>query len=94
MRTKRSTVTFNNTFKLKAFPNELPPGTYEISVADEETDTVLNQGWIRVSTMMCTPCIERQGGQTQWTGVNSAELEDALKLDARTVTLRSPPPLG
>jgi len=94
MGTTRSNVIFNNAFKLRAFPYDLPAGTYEISVADKETDAVLNQGLYRISTMICTPSIERRGGPQKWTGVNATELAEALKRDAHTVTFRSPLPLG
>ena len=90
MGTTRSKVIFNNTFKLRAFTELLPPGTYEISVLDKEAQGATNQGAYNISTMICTPCIERQGGAQKWTGVNANELAEALQRDARTITLRKP----
>ena len=92
MGTNRSTVIFNNNFKLRAFAHELSAGTYEISVADGDTDAAPNQGLYRISTMICTPCIERQGGPKTWTGVNASELAEALRRDAQTVTRQSHQP--
>ncbi len=87
MRTKRTAVTFRHPFELNGFDYALPAGTYELSIEEEETDTVLTQGWRRVSTLLCTPSIERSGGSQQWTSIRSADLEAALVGDEASSAL-------
>ena len=82
MRTEKSLLTFKSTFKLDGFNAPLPPGTYELSTRDEETDTMLTQGWVRVSTMLRTPSVDRPTGMEQWTEVKPADVERALASDA------------
>jgi hypothetical protein len=85
MRMTRSSVTFNNPFKLDGFDVTLPPGTYAISTLEEETDTMLSQGWRRVSTSFCTPSIENSGGSEQWSSVSASNLKAALEKDGAYV---------
>jgi hypothetical protein len=86
MRTTRSSATFFKPFKLDGIDETMPPGTYVISTTEEELDTVLNQGWRRVSTLFCQPSIENAQGSEQWTSISPSNLKAALELDGMNTT--------
>jgi hypothetical protein len=81
MRTTRSTATFFKPFKLDGIDETLPPGTYVISTTEEELQTVLTQGWLRVSTLFCLPSLESAQGSEQWTSISPSNLVAALERD-------------
>jgi hypothetical protein len=82
MRTTRSTATFFKPFKLDGIDETMPPGTYIISTTEEELNTVLSQGWLRVSTLFCQPSIESAQGSEQWTSISASNLIAALERDS------------
>jgi hypothetical protein len=52
VRTTSGTVTFTRPFVLDGFPAALPAGAYVVDTDEEDLDSVLSQGWRRLSTTM------------------------------------------
>ena len=52
MRTTSRMVTFRRPFVLEGFPALLPAGDYLVDTDEKELDSMLFQGWRRVSTRM------------------------------------------
>ena len=81
MRTTKSTVTFNAPFTLNNNVGELPAGTYEVEVDEEEIVAVDVTGYRRVGTLL----LVQGAGSTRTLAVNPRELEAALRMDAEAV---------
>jgi len=52
MRTTKSTVTFNRSFTLNGGLGELPAGTYDIEVDEEETCGIERTVYRRIATLL------------------------------------------
>jgi len=76
-RTISRTVAFTRPFVLKGFPELLPAGDYVVDTEEEELDSVLVQGWRRLSTTMRV----RAGGAVETRSIDPAALRDALSRD-------------
>jgi hypothetical protein len=90
MRTKRTSVTFHNAFKLDAFEATLPAGTYEVATLDADANKVPSHGWKRVSLSLRTPSIEDGQGPEQWTNIGPTDLEAAFMRDTGTAVQTVP----
>src|ERR1700739_3415392 len=86
-RTSSRTVTFGRPFVLADFPELLPAGDYVGPPEEEELDSVLSQGWRRVSTTMRV----RVGGAVEIRTVDPRGLQDALSRDGAQATPGRPP---
>ena len=78
MRTTKSTVQFRSVFTLNGSVGELPAGTYEIEVDEEEIHGIESKVYRRVATLLFV-C---SGGRTRTLTINPDELEAALVRDA------------
>jgi hypothetical protein len=80
MRTTKSTVTFKAPFTLNKTVGELPPGTYDIEIDEEEIVEVGFTAYRRVQTLL----LVRQGGSTRSVAVEPKQLDAALERDLST----------
>jgi hypothetical protein len=87
MRTTKATVTFNAPFTLNKTVGELPPGTYDIEVDEEEITGLEFTAYRRVGTLLFV----QQPGCTRSVAVEPKQLDAALQRDAATPTERSRP---
>lgn len=76
-RTTSKTVTFRHPFVLEGFPAPLPAGAYVVDTDEEELDSMLSQGWRRVSTTMRV----RVGGEVEVWPIDPVALHEALTRD-------------
>ena len=76
-RTISRTVTFRRPFVLEGFANLLPAGIYAVDTEEEELDSVLAQGWRRVSTIMRV----RVDGAVEVRSIHPDALHEALMRD-------------
>jgi hypothetical protein len=88
VRTTSKTVTFTRPFALAGFPAVLPAGAYAVDTDEEELDSVLSQGWRRVSTTMRV----RVGGAIEVWPVDPQALHEALMRDGVENDLGKPSP--
>lgn len=80
MRTTKSTVTFSRSFTLNGGLGELPAGTYEIEVDEEEIHGIERTVYRRMATLLFV----RSGGRTRTLTIDPDELEAALVRDAES----------
>lgn len=86
-RTTSKTVTFRRPFVLKDFPSLLPAGAYVVDTEEEELDSMLCQGWRRVSTTMRV----RIDGAIEARPVDPDALHEALMRDGAQDKPGQPP---
>jgi hypothetical protein len=87
MRTTSKTITFRRPFVLEDFPTLLPAGTYVVDTNEEELDSVLFQGWRRVSTTIRV----RVDGAEEVRPVDPEALHEALMRDGAQDKPGQPP---
>jgi hypothetical protein len=78
MRTKKSSVTFKAPFTLNKTIGELPAGTYEIEVDEEEIIGIEATAYRRTQTLLFV----QQPGSTRSLAVDNQSWEAALRRDA------------
>jgi hypothetical protein len=78
MRTSKSTVTFRAPFTLNEVTGELPAGTYDIEVDEEEIQGVERTGYRRVTTFL----FAQSRRTTRTITVDPKHLDAALQRDA------------
>jgi hypothetical protein len=76
-RTTSKTVTFRRPFVLEGFQALLPAGEYVVDTDEEELDSMLLQGWRRVSTTMRVHI----DGAVEMRTVDPHALDEALTRD-------------
>jgi len=76
-RTTRTQVTFSNPFRLAGFDSVQPPGTYTLSVEEEQLDALLSLGWREIAATLEL----QQDGATGHVSIDMQELRDALLRD-------------
>lgn len=79
MRTLKSTVTFHRPFTLNRGVGELPAGTYEIEVDEEEIQASDRTGYRRTAIYLYV----QQGASTRTIVATPNELDSALQHDER-----------
>jgi hypothetical protein len=80
VRTTKSMVTFHAAFTLNESVGELPAGTYETEVDDEEIFGIERTVYRRIATLLTV----RSGGRTRTITVDPTDLEAALGRDAES----------
>lgn len=78
MRTRPSTVTFQRPFTLNRDVGELPPGTYDIEIDEEEIQATDRAAYRRVAIYLCV----ENAASTRTMAITPADLESALKRDS------------
>ena len=78
MRTRPSTVTLQRPFTLNRNVGELPPGTYDIEIDEEEIPATDRTAYRRVAIYFYV----QNSASTRTIAVTPAELETALKRDS------------
>jgi hypothetical protein len=82
MRSRRETVHFRHSFRIKGIDRLLPPGAYEV-VADEEMIEGLSfPCFRRVATMILVPGEPPLHSSMETISISSADLSDARRIDA------------
>jgi hypothetical protein len=77
MRTRSSTVTFEHPFTLKRDLGELPAGTYDIEIDEEEIEAIDRTAYRRLAIYVFV----ENSAATRTIAVTPADLESALKRD-------------
>ena len=79
MRTRRSTVSFQRPFTLNRDVGELPPGSYEIEIDEDELQATDRTAYRRVAIYFFV----QSSASTRTIVVNPADLETALERDRK-----------
>ncbi len=85
-RTTSRDVTFRHPFRLRGIDGDQRPGTYTMSVEEEQLDMLSFTGWRQVATTLQV----HTGAATEYFAVDSQELRAALLQDSRQSN--DPPP--
>jgi hypothetical protein len=85
-RTTSETVTFRRPFVLEGFTALLPAGAYVVDTEEEELDSMLFQGWRRLSTTMRV----RVDGGVEARSIDPGALHEALMRDGARDKLGQP----
>jgi hypothetical protein len=84
MRTTKSTVTFRSPFTLNDSVGDLPSGTYDIEIDEEEIPGTERTAYRRVTTLLFV----QSHGSTRTLTVDSKHLEEALRRDVDVSTVK------
>jgi len=82
VRTTKKTVTFVNSFKLGAFEEVLPPGTYDVETDEELLEGLSFRAYRRTQTLIHLPAKSGNRGLSRALTIDPNELNAALKRDA------------
>jgi hypothetical protein len=77
MRTRKSTVTFGRPFTLNRDTGELPPGTYDIEIDEEEIQATDRTAYRQVAIYFYV----QSSASTRTIVLNPGDLESALERD-------------
>ncbi len=81
-RSRRETVHFKHSFRLKGVDRLLPPGSYEVITDEEMIEGVSFPSFRRVATMMMVPGAPPQRSAMEMISISSIDLSDAQRIDA------------
>jgi hypothetical protein len=80
-RSRRETVTFRHSFRIRGIDRELPAGAYEVITDEEMIEGLSFASFRRVATMIMVPAA--QGNSTmEMVSISSIDLSDAQRIDA------------
>jgi hypothetical protein len=79
VRTRKSTVTFQHSFTLNRDVGQLPAGSYEIEIDEEEIQATDRTAYRRVAIYLYV----QTAASTRSIALNSADLESALERDRK-----------
>lgn len=79
MRTRKSTITFQRPFSLNSDVGELPAGSYDIEIDEEEILAADRTGYRRTAAYFYV----NSPGSTRMLVIDPAQLDAALERDAR-----------
>lgn len=74
-------VTFTNPFVLAGYPDELPPGGYEVIVEEELLHGLSFEAYRRTSTYLLVNGRRGQAGRTELRLITQSDLDAALSQD-------------
>lgn len=86
-RSSRSIVTFARGFSMSGYPDELPPGTYEVIVEEEPLLGLTFQAYWRTATYLS---VAGTGGSVALRPISVDELERAIERDRAGIDSLNP----
>lgn len=81
MRSRRETITFKHTFKIRGIDRPLPAGDYEVVTDEEMIEGLSFAAFRRVATLIMVPSATSHGS-TEMISIGSIDLADAQRVDA------------
>ena len=81
-RSRRETVHFRHSFRIKGIDRPLPAGAYEVVTDEEMIEGLSFASYRRVATMIMVPCAAPRQSSTEMISIGSVDLSDALRIDA------------
>ena len=81
-RSRRETVHFRHSFRIKGIDRPLPAGAYEVVTDEEMIEGLSFASYRRVSTMIMVPCAAPRQSSTEMISIGSVDLSDAQRIDA------------
>ena len=81
-RSRRETVHFRHSFRIKGIDRPLPAGAYEVVTDEEMIEGLSFASYRRVATMIMVPCAPPRQSSTEMISIGSVDLSDAQRIDA------------
>ncbi len=81
-RSRRETVHFRHSFRIKGIDRLLPAGAYEVVTDEEMIEGLSFASFRRVATMIMVPCAAPRQSSTEMISISSVDLSDAQRIDA------------
>ena len=85
IRSTTAIVTFANPFVLNGYPDELPAGTYEVVVEEEQIPGLSFEAYRRTATFLTVVGTGNRAGRTELRPTTKDDLELALSQDKANV---------
>jgi len=82
MRSRRETVHFKHSFRIRGIDRLLPPGPYEVITDEEMIEGLSFPCFRRVATMIMVPGAPPQRSAMEMISISSIDLSDAQRIDA------------
>jgi hypothetical protein len=80
MRSRRETISFKHSFRIKGIDRLLPAGAYEVITDEEMIEGLPFAVFRRVATMIMVPA--PRGSAMEMLSISSIDLSDAQRIDA------------
>jgi hypothetical protein len=81
-RSRRETVTFRHSFRIKGIDRQLPAGAYEVVTDEELIEGLSFPCFRRTATMIMVPGAPPHRQSTEMLSISSVDLADAQAADA------------
>src|SRR5438874_7229845 len=81
-RSRRETIHFKHSFRIKGVDRLLPAGAYEVITDDEMIEGLSFPCFRRVATLIMVPGAPPQRSTTEMISISSIDLSDAQRIDA------------
>ena len=81
-RSRRETVTFLRSFRIKGIDRLLPAGSYEVITDEEMIEGLSFASFRRVATMIMVPASGSRSSTMEMISIGSTDLSDAQRIDA------------
>ena len=82
MRSRRETVHFRHSFRIKGIDRQWSAGAYEVVTDEEMIEGLSFPCFRRVATMIMVPCPAPRHASTEMISISSVDLSDAQIIDA------------
>src|SRR3954449_2704479 len=81
-RSRRETVHFKHSFRIKGIDRLLPAGAYEVVTDEEMIEGLSFPCYRRVATLIMVPAAQSHGSSMEMVSIGSVDLADAQRTDA------------
>jgi hypothetical protein len=82
MRSRRETITFQHSFRIRGVDRLLPPGAYEVITDEEMIEGLSFASFRRVATLIMVPAAPPRSSTMEMISIGSVDLSDAQRIDA------------
>jgi len=89
-RTRRETVHFKHSFRIRGVERQLPPGPYEVITDEEMIEGLSFPCFRRVATLMMIPGAAPRNSAMEMISISSIDLSDAQRIDAQRIDASAP----
>ena len=81
-RSRRETITFRHSFRIKGIDRLLPAGGYEVITDEEMIEGLSFAAFRRVATMIMVPAEAPRSSMMEMVSISSVDLSAAQRIDA------------
>ena len=82
IRSRRETITFKHSFRIRGVDRLLPAGAYEVITDEEQIEGLSFAAFRRIATMILVPGASAAASTMEMLSIGSVDLADAQRIDA------------